>query len=110
MKPSSKRFHISVSTTDYDASVADYSARLGTKPDAVIPGRYARWRTDLLNFSISCKPDQPGGIIRHIGFEDEAELVFREEQDRNGITWEYFTESAQTEEIEKIRVITKNNH
>lgn len=97
-----KRFHISVSTTDFGGSVADYTARLEAKPDVVIPGRYARWRTDLLNFSISCKPDQPGGLIRHIGFEDANEATFREEHDVNGITWEYFSEPAQQEEIRKL--------
>ena len=99
---SSKRFHISVSTTNFDASVRDYTARLDAKPDVVVEGRYARWRTDLLNFSISCKPGQKGGIVRHIGFEDADEANFREEQDANGITWEYFTESAQQAEIKKL--------
>jgi hypothetical protein len=97
-----KRFHISISTMDFDGSVADYTVRLGAKPDVVVQGRYARWRTDLLNFSISCKPGQPGGIIRHIGFENETEILFREEQDVNGVTWEYFAESAQQEEIKKL--------
>ena len=72
----SKKFHISISTTDFDASVRDYSARLESVPDVVVPNRYARWRTDLLNFSISCKPAQPGGIIRHIGFEDSGAHEF----------------------------------
>jgi len=97
-----KRFHISVSTADFEASVRDYTARLGAPPDVSIPGRYARWRTDLLNFTVSCKPGQPGGIIRHIGFEDEALSNFREEQDVNGITWEYFDEPSQGHEIEKL--------
>jgi catechol 2,3-dioxygenase-like lactoylglutathione lyase family enzyme len=99
---SRKRFHISISTADFEASVRDYTARLGAKPDVTVQGRYARWRTDLLNFSISCKPDQKGGLVRHIGFEDADEAVFREERDANGITWEYFSEPAQQEEIGKL--------
>ncbi len=97
-----RRFHISISTTDFDASLRDYTARLGSKPDTVIAGRYARWRTELLNFSISCKPDKPGGIIRHIGFEDDSLTDFREENDANGVTWEYFNEPSQQQEIAKL--------
>jgi catechol 2,3-dioxygenase-like lactoylglutathione lyase family enzyme len=97
-----KRFHISVSTTDFDASVRDYSTRLGARPDVVIANRYARWRTEILNFTVSCKPGQPGGLIRHIGFEDEAEAAFREGRDANGITWEYFDGHAQDAEIKKL--------
>ena len=97
-----KRFHISVSTTDFNASLEDYTNRLGAKPDRVLPGRYARWRTELLNFTVSCKPDQPGGIIRHIGFEDDTASGFHEERDTNGIQWEVFTRDAQDDEIGKL--------
>jgi catechol 2,3-dioxygenase-like lactoylglutathione lyase family enzyme len=102
-----KRFHISISTTDFNASLRDYTVRLDAEPDVVIPGRYARWRTDLLNFSISCKPDQTGGIIRHIGFEDDSLNGFTEEQDANGVTWEYFDEPSQQEEIGKLKAAMK---
>jgi hypothetical protein len=103
-----KRFHISVSTIDFDASVKDYTARLEAHPDALVPGRYARWRTGLLNFTISCKPGQKGGTIRHIGFEDEREAIFREERDANGIIWEYFSEPEQHREIEKLVAAVKS--
>ncbi len=96
-----KRFHISIAVADFSGSVADYSARLGGKPCVVKEGRYALWRTDLLNFSISCKPEQPVGVVRHIGFEDDSENGFREECDANGITWEYFSKDAQQKEIEE---------
>ena len=96
-----KRFHISISVTDFPASVAEYSKRLGVSPCTVAEGRYALWCTDLLNFSISCKPDQKAGMVRHIGFEDDAEKVFREEKDVNGITWEYFSFEVQQEEIKE---------
>jgi catechol 2,3-dioxygenase-like lactoylglutathione lyase family enzyme len=95
-----KRFHISIAVDDYDASVADYTKRLGCAPDKQIKGRYARWRTELLNFTISCKLDQAGGVIRHIGFEDDDAPGFSEHTDANRITWEYFSKEAQDEEIE----------
>lgn len=95
------RFHISIAVTDFAASVADYSKRLGATPSIVSEGRYALWRTELLNFTISCKPGQAGGVVRHIGFEDEAEKTFREEKDANGITWEYFSKQTQEKEIEE---------
>ena len=96
-----KRFHISISTADYDASVADYSNRLGQAPDVEIKGRYARWRTELLNFTVSCKPGQPGGTVRHIGFEDDGEVAFREVLDVNDIVWEYFSQSVQEQEVKE---------
>ncbi len=96
-----KRFHISISVQDFDAAVADYSERLGDAPCVTKQGRYALWRTDLLNLSISCKPEQPAGIIRHIGFEDDDEPEFREETDSVGIVWEYFSKEAQAREIDE---------
>lgn len=93
-----KRFHISIAVADFAASLADYSRRLGCGPCTVQDGRYALWRTELLNFSISCKPGQQTGVVRHIGFEDDSLQGMREEQDVNGITWEYFSPEAQDEE------------
>ncbi len=95
-----KRFHISISVGDYAAAVAEYSARLGCEPCVTKQGRYALWRTELLNFSISHKAEQPAGMVRHIGFEDNAESGFREEKDGVGIIWEYFSAEAQAKEIE----------
>ena len=96
-----KRFHISIAVDDYAASVADYSQKLGCTPCVTKDGRYALWRTDILNFSISCKKGQPVGVVRHIGFEDDAAEGFSETQDVNGITWEYFSKEAQQKEIEE---------
>ncbi len=93
-----KRFHISISVSDFAASVADYSARLSCTPCVVENGRYALWRTDILNFSISCKQGQETGVIRHIGFEDDTATGIREEQDVNGIIWETFSKEAQAKE------------
>jgi len=95
-----KRFHISISVDDLEASIADYSARLGCAPGVVVAGRYARFRTETLNFTLSCKPGQPGGIIRHLGFEDPSVSGFSEETDRNGIVWESFSLHTQNDEIE----------
>lgn len=92
-----KRFHLSIAVPDYEAAVADYSARLGCEPEACVPGRYALWRTELLNFTISCKPGQAPGV-RHVGFEDAAEGGMREEVDAAGLVWEYFNAEAQREE------------
>ena len=104
-----KRFHISISVRNFDEAIADYTHRLAEDPCVVKAGRYALWRTDTLNFSISCKPEQPAGLVRHIGFEDDAEKTFREEVDTAGITWEYFSKEAQQKEIdEKILQQSKN--
>jgi hypothetical protein len=95
-----KRFHISIAVAEFAASVEEYSRRLSLAPCVVAEGRYALWRTDLLNFSISCKAGQAAGVVRHIGFEDDAEKTFREEKDVNGLTWEYFSRAAQESEID----------
>ena len=97
-----KRFHISVSVENFDAAITDYTARLGVTPCVVKPNRYALWRTDILNFSISRKPNQPAGIIRHVGFENDNETHFREETDSAGIVWEYFSYAQQQKEIEDL--------
>lgn len=96
-----KRFHISLAVADLTTSVKDYSKRLGADPVVVVPNRYALWRTDLLNFSISQKPGEIPGTLRHVGFEDSSLTDFTENQDCNGITWEYFTAQAQDEEIKE---------
>lgn len=96
-----KRFHISISVDNFAAAVADYSARLGCGPCAIHDGRYALWRTEILNLSISCKPGQPAGLVRHIGFEDSEAVDFREERDSVGIVWEYFSQETQRAEIEE---------
>ena len=93
-----KRFHISIAVTDFAASIADYNKRLGCQPCALKDGRYALWKTDILNFSISCKGEAPGRV-RHLGFEDSEAKGFFEETDVNGIVWERFTSETQAEEI-----------
>jgi len=89
-----KRFHIALAVADLDASIADYSARLGQPPRTVVAGVYAMWRTDLLNFSINRQPER-AGQLRHIGFEDDEARGFTCEADVNGIPWEHFSAVAQ---------------
>ena len=93
-----KRFHIALAVQDLDASTDDYSKRLGQKPNAVVPGKYAMWRTNLLNFSINEMPER-SGQLRHIGFEDDDAQGFSSTTDVNGIEWELFSEKDQDEKI-----------
>lgn len=89
-----KRFHIDLTIADLDASIADYSARLGQPPQVVVAGTYALWRTEQLNFSINQQPDG-AGQLRHLGFEDGEATGFRRDADVNGIQWENFSGLAQ---------------
>lgn len=89
-----KRFHIALAVADLDASIADYSARLGQPPQVVVAGTYAMWRTDLLNFSINQQAEH-AGQLRHVGFEDDTVKGFRRDADVNGIAWENFSAVAQ---------------
>lgn len=96
-----KRFHIALAVADLDASIADYSTRLKQQPNAVVAGKYALWRTDLLNFSINQQPDK-AGTLRHVGFECENAVGFTSSKDVNGIEWELFSPAEQDRRIEEI--------
>jgi catechol 2,3-dioxygenase-like lactoylglutathione lyase family enzyme len=85
-----KRFHIALAVSDLNASIDDYSARLGQPPQAVVTGTYAMWRTDQLNFSIRQQPDRRGQLC-NFGFEDDDATGFTSEVDANGIPWERFS-------------------
>jgi hypothetical protein len=93
-----RRFHIAIAVHDLDESIVDYSARLGQLATVIVPGKYAMWRTDLLNFSISQIPDRTGQL-RHLGFEDDTVPGFSTSRDVNGIEWELFSPSAQDDKI-----------
>lgn len=96
-----KKFHIAVAVTDIEATVQEYSRRLGTAPTLVVPDEYALWRTETLNFSIRKTKDAPG-TVRHIGWEDPTAVGFTRETDTNGLLWERFTEQGQQEEISRL--------
>ena len=93
-----KRFHIALAVADLDASISDYSKRLGQPPQAVVLGRYAMWRTGQLNFSIKQQPER-AGQLRHVGFEDDGARGFSSDADVNGIPWERFSAVAQDLQI-----------
>ncbi len=93
-----KRFHLAIAVDDVEASVADYSRRLGTEPVVVIPGQYALWRTEQLNFSVRHIPGG-GGTLRHVGWEDPKAPTLSVEHDVNGLIWERFTAEDQAQEI-----------
>ncbi|MGN6579539.1 MAG: hypothetical protein ACTHJ1_06080 [Bordetella sp.] len=93
-----KRFHIALAVADLQASISDYSARLGQAPSAVVPGRYAMWRTDLLNFSINEAPGS-AGQLRHVGFEDDSAQGYSSSIDVNGLLWELFPATEQDARI-----------
>lgn len=85
-----KRFHIALAVADLDASINDYSERLGQPPQAVVLGKYAMWRTDHLNFSVRLEPEHTGQLC-NLGFEDDAAAEFSSKKDVNGIAWEEFS-------------------
>jgi catechol 2,3-dioxygenase-like lactoylglutathione lyase family enzyme len=96
-----RRFHIALAVGDLARSIDDYSRRLGAPPTAVVPGKYAMWRTAGLNFSINELPER-AGQLRHLGFEDDAVATFDNDFDVNGIEWERFSPAGQDEKIREM--------
>lgn len=94
-----RKFHIALSVASLEASIEDYSQRLGCRPCTVVPDTYALWRTDTLNFSIRCVPTE-AGKLRHLGWEEDDAPLFSEERDVNGIPWERFAADHQQAEIQ----------
>ena len=70
-----KKFHIAVAVSNLEATVQEYSCRLGMAPVLVVADEYALWRTATLNFSIRKTKDAPR-TVRHIGWEDPAAAGF----------------------------------
>lgn len=93
-----KRFHIALAVKNIKESIVDYTERLNQPPTAVVEGKYAMWRTDLLNFSINLIPER-AGQLRHLGFEDDSTQGFTSTYDVNGIEWESFSQKDQDERI-----------
>lgn len=94
-----KKLHVAIGTADIDASVVDYSKRLGQAPEVVVPGNYALWRTEALNLSVRVTGPDEAGKLRHLGFETADAANFTAEVDCNGITWEEFSADQQQQEI-----------
>ena len=97
-----KTLHLALSTHDIEASVTDYSQRLGFGPCLVIPGEYALWRNDCINLSVRCDHESAPGSLRHLGHENPSAAAFTETTDSNGITWEEFSAQQQATEIEAL--------
>ena len=93
-----KILHLALAVANVEESIADYSSRLGAAPVVVVPGEYALWRTDTLNFSIR-RDAEHRGPLRHLGWEDSDATKFSVETDCNGITWERFAAEHQAQEI-----------
>ena len=94
-----RKLHIAISTDRIEATVADYSRRLGVQPCSYIEGAYALWRTESLNVSVRQDPDSAPGSLRHLGWEDASAEAFTQDTDVNGIVWEHFNAEHQAEEI-----------
>lgn len=92
------RIHIAIAVSDVQRSIADYSRRLDCDPTVVVPGEYALWRTDSVNFSIR-QTSEAAGTLRHLGWEDPNSLLFTKDTDPNGIVWERFSAQLQEQEI-----------
>ena len=95
------KVHLAIAVNDLEMSVAEYTRLLGSRPDLVIPGQYALWRTSILNMSLRCT-GQDAGTVRHIGFERDDATTFEEYRDVNGLTWETFNKYHQADEIRSV--------
>ena len=94
-----KIIHIALGVLDIEASVRDYSQRLGSRPAVEVPQEYALWRTAAVNLSVRKVPAEEAGRLRHLGWEDPSAASFSSEPDVNGIEWERFTVEQQAKEI-----------
>jgi hypothetical protein len=97
-----KKFHIAISTNQIEATIKEYSERLGAAPCSVIEGEYALWRTETLNVSIRQDASCTVGSLRHLGWEDNSVSEFSQATDINGIIWESFNAQNQADEINEI--------
>lgn len=97
-----QKLHIAIATDNIEATIKDYSTRLGAEPCSFVANEYALWRTECLNVSVrqdsSCKP----GELRHLGWEDSTAPQFSQDTDVNGIVWERFSARQQADEINEL--------
>lgn len=94
------KLHIALAVKNLTTAVAEYTQRLGCEPVAIAKNRYALWRADISNLSIT-QDSKIAGTIRHIGFETQDIVGMVCEYDADGIEWEYFTAEQQRLEIIK---------
>ena len=94
------KIHIALAVKDLEKSISEYKQRLGCKPVAIAKGRYALWRTDILNLSIT-QDAENAGMLRHLGFESSEAARMVSDYDTDGFKWEYFTAEQQRLEIIK---------
>lgn len=97
-----KRIHIAIATHNIAATVPDYSDRFGCEPVWVVPGEYALWRTETVNFSVRQDSNAQPGTLRHLGWEDDSADGFSADTDCNGILWERFAAHHQAAQIYEI--------
>ncbi|MGH9089089.1 MAG: hypothetical protein ACRDYZ_13435 [Acidimicrobiales bacterium] len=96
-----RRIHVALAVDDLEATVDDYTERLDAEPVAVVPGKYALWRTDEVNLSVNADAST-AQRLRHLGFEDDAVTEKTESHDVNGIMWESFSSTWQDRGLVRI--------
>ena len=96
-----KRFHIALGVSDIEATVRDYTTRIGDPPVTLIAGAYALWRTTSINLFIRKVDSAQSGLLRHLGWKDDTSPAFSCEPDVHGILWERFTADQHQEEIKQ---------
>ena len=96
-----RRLHVALAVDDLEATIRDYSQRLGAEPVTVVAGTYALWRTPEVNLSFNCDIDT-GERLRHLGFEDDDVVTKSESTDVNGLMWESFSPRWQDEGIVRL--------
>jgi hypothetical protein len=96
-----RRIHIALAVDDLEATISDYTVRLASPPVAVVPGKYALWRTPEVNLSVNADAES-AERLRHLGFEDDAALDMTSEHDVNGLMWERFNATWQDEGLVRV--------
>lgn len=96
-----RRIHVALAVDDLEATITDYTTRLGAPPVAVVTGKYALWRTADVNLSVNADISTTTRL-RHLGFEDDDVATKSETTDVNGITWESFSSTWQDKGIVEV--------
>lgn len=96
-----RRIHVALAVDDLEATIADYTTRLGAPPVAVVTGKYALWRTAEVNLSVNADVSTTNRL-RHLGFEDDDVATRFEATDVNGIVWESFSPTWQDQGIVEV--------